>query len=185
MKAHTAILAVAVLAIISAPILLFSDGADGELSEDTYRIWGVSKTEGGTLALAIDETTKIAFPLITWSVYLAEDTHVKMTHGEDIIIDASLTAGIHDYDVEIAPGAYVTVWEIGEEKTTMALTVVSGATSAMEYEYPNDILTITKAQYKKEEQEIAIGCIILALMPSIFIIPYWQRRKDEDFYDVI
>lgn len=164
---------------------------------DTFRISGISRAEKGTLALAVDKDAKIAFPSVMWSLWLSKDTHVRAV-GQSLVkddkglmpepvllLDADLTAGTYEIPIDDAPlGQYRVTWIVGGVSQQFNLTVVSGTAGVMEYVKEDDFIKVAPGFLKQEEKEIALGCIVLALVPSLFILPYWMRKKDDDYYHV-
>lgn len=178
-----------IITLTIAPIFAFTgDIVAEETPSADYRIWGVSRADNGTLALAIDDNAKIIFPNVVWSIWVAQPTPVKAivtnASADNVIVDDVIPAGIHNFDVVAPIGAYNVTWTIGTATQTYNLTVASGTSSAVEYERPDHTIKVTQEYLSREEMNIAGGCILLALVPSLFIIPYHIRKKDYDYYDL-
>ncbi len=177
------ILAVALLALLApAGLVLLSDNAAAAPYEGDYRIWGVSTPDSGALILAINENAKIVFPSVTWYIWLDTPTNVKLTTPNGEVVNESLAAGIHSFKDSYATGQASTIWVIGEDTITYTFTVASGAASAVEIDQPNLTITITKSQLDEDKRNLAIGCILCALAPSLFLIPYYKRKNNDDYY---
>lgn len=181
-----AILIIGILAILAVPIALMTAVDDAHaMPSDDYRIWGTSKTaSGSSLILAIDETARVVYPVVSWSIYVADDMAVKLETINGVLIDEILAPGIHDVNETYATdaGAITVTWTVADKVITYKLNVAYGASSAAAYDAPDNTVSVTPDYLSKQERNVAIGCIICALAPSLILIPYWQRKKDEDYY---
>ncbi len=178
-----AMLAVALMAVIGLMgALMLVDEAHAQPYEGDYRIWGSSTPETGTLMLAIDEDARIVFPCATWSIWLSEPMAVTLTTPNGVLVDEVLPAGVHDYTDVYEPGAITVVWTIGADTITYRLTVASGAGSAIAIDEPPATVTIEKWVLEEQNRNLAIGCILCALVPSLFLIPYYKRKKNDEYY---
>lgn len=185
MNKKTLIIALVALVAITGPLFLLVGEAVAEPYEGDYRISGTSKTSSGSaLILGIDEGARTAYPLITWTIYLKADTQVNLTTPNGVIVDSVLPAGLHDFTDHYEPdaGAIIATWTVGPVVKEYRLNIASSASSAVSYDRADDSIKVTPDFLNKEEREVALGSIICALVPSLFLIPYWQRKKDEDFY---
>lgn len=179
----TLILALA-LTVSFGAILTIDDAYSADPADPAadYRIWGSSTADKGSIILAIDEEARIIFPIVKWSIYLTDSTHVMLTTPNGIIVDDILAAGIHDFSDTYESGSLSVNWSVGDDKITYALTVASGGASALDIDDPPATITMEKWIYERENQHLAIGCILCALVPSLFLIPYFKRKKDDEYY---
>ena len=178
-----AMLAVALMAVIGLMgALVLVDDAHAQPYEGEYRIWGASTPDKGTLMLAIDEDARIVFPSVEWSIWLSEPMAVTLTTPNGVLVDEVLPAGVHDYNDVYETGAITVVWTVGADTIAYRLTVASGAGSAIAIDEPPATVTIEKWVLEEQNRNLAIGCILCALVPSLFLIPYYKRKKNDEYY---
>lgn len=173
-------------AVLAASIFLFCPAglADAAPEEDPVII-GISQLTDKGLRLGIDDKATVAYPDVTWYVFLPADTHVTGADPEGSIIDDNLTAGLYIFTRSYEPGEPAEItWSIGGDVSTFELKIASSAAMAHKLDKPDNTIEVTPEFLTQEEREIAGGCIILALVPCLFIVPYWIRRKQEDFYEI-
>lgn len=147
-----------------------------------YRIWGSSTADKGSMILAIEEEARIIFPIVKWSIWLAEPAEVTLTTPNGVVVDEILAAGIHDFLDTYEPGSLSVTWSVGDDKITYTMTVASGGASALDIDDPPVTITIEKWALEEQNRKLAVGCILCALVPSIFLIPYFKRKKDDEYY---
>lgn len=182
MKSSTIILVLILTFTATAGAIITIDDAYADDSAESYRIWGSSKAEKGSMILAIEPGARIIFPLVTWSLWLADSAHVTLTTPNGVLIDGTLPAGIHDFTEAYEPGAISVIWIVGDDVITYALTVASGGAAALDIDDLPETISMEKWIYERENQHLAIGCILCALVPSLFLIPYFKRKKDDEYY---
>lgn len=110
MKSSTIILVLILTFTATAGAIITIDDAYADDSAESYRIWGSSKAEKGSMILAIEPGARIIFPLVTWSLWLADSAHVTLTTPNGVLIDGTLPAGIHDFTEAYEPGAISVIW---------------------------------------------------------------------------
>lgn len=184
MKPFKIIFLLSIVALVASPILLIAD-AEAAPSDADYVLIGQSTTGNGGLILGITDKATVAYPSITWTLWIKADTHVSHTAPDGtIVLDEVLSAGLYEYSYTLPAdsGKVGFIWEIGDKTVTYNVTIAANSTAAWDYEKVLDTITVEKSFLTQEERETAIGCILCALVPSLFIIPYWRRRIDEDYY---
>lgn len=182
MKKTALMLLITLGAIVPLGALMMVDEAHAAPVDDDYRIWGTSTPDKGTLMLAINEDARIVFPTATWSIWLSEPMAVTLTTPNGVLVDEVLPAGVHDYNDVYETGAIAVVWTVGADTITYKLTVASGAGSAIAIDDPPVTITIEKWALEEQNRNLAIGCILCALVPSLFLIPYYKRKKNDEYY---
>ena len=173
-----------VAAAVLMAMLMISPAATAAPVDDAD-VHGASHKEGSTFfQMAVLETSRTAFPVIDWYVYAPENATVRhVCNGAELLV-AEVAAGLHRYSFTYLPGDYVMTWQIGDEVKTFSLKI-SDVTSAVIDEEPEDLVTMAAAEVSKIEIDTAMGCIALTLVPSVFMIPFWRRRKQEVIDDIL
>jgi len=182
MKKTALMLLITLGAIVPLGALMMVDEAHAAPVDDDYRIWGTSTPDKGTLMLAINEDARIVFPSVAWSIWLSEPMAVTLTTPNGVLVDDILPAGVHDYNDVYETGAITVVWTVGADTITYRLTVASGAGSAIAIDEPPATVTIETWALEEQNRNLAIGCILCALVPSLFLIPYYKRKKNDEYY---
>ena len=182
MKKTALMLLITLGAIVPLGALMMVDEAHAAPVDDDYRIWGTSTPDKGTLMLAINEDARIVFPSVAWSIWLSEPMAVTLTTPNGVLVDEVLPAGVHDYNDVYETGAIAVVWTVGADTITYKLTVASGAGSAIAIDEPPATVTIETWALEEQNRNLAIGCILCALVPSLFLIPYYKRKKNDEYY---
>jgi len=182
MKKTALMLLITLGAIVPIGALMMVDEAHAAPVDDDYLIWGTSTPDKGTLMLAINEDARIVFPSVAWSIWLSEPMAVTLTTPNGVLVDEVLPAGVHDYNDVYETGAIAVVWTVGADTITYKLTVASGAGSAIAIDDPPVTITIEKWALEEQNRNLAIGCILCALVPSLFLIPYYKRKKNDEYY---
>ncbi len=182
MKKTALMLLITLGAIVPIGALMMVDEAHAAPVDDDYRIWGTSTPDKGTLMLAINEDARIVFPSVAWSIWLSEPMAVTLTTPNGVLVNEVLPAGVHDYNDVYETGAIAVVWTVGADTITYKLTVASGAGSAIAIDDPPVTITIEKWALEEQNRNLAIGCILCALVPSLFLIPYYKRKKNDEYY---
>jgi len=170
----------AAVMIIPAAVLLTVPAAAEPVDDVT--IHGISERSGSMLKIAVTGGVSMAYPDITWYVYLPAAAHVSHTINGNATIDADLDAGLHSYDLSYDVGTAAIVWSVDGIEYTFTLRITT--TSAIIPEEVDDgKIRIDPSFLAELERDVAIGCIVAALIPSIFIVPFWKARKDEKWED--
>lgn len=182
MKKTALMLLITLGAIVPLGALMMVDEAHAAPVDNDYRIWGTSTPDKGSLILAIDDDARVIFPAVRWSIWLSAPAEVTLTTPSGVLVDEILPAGLHDFTDVYEPGHISVVWQVGQDTINYNLMVATGAAAAAEIDDPADTITVEKWVLEQEYRDLAIGCIICALVPSMFLIPYYRRKKNDEFY---
>lgn len=176
------IMIMSVMAIAAVAIPFCSADISAEPAEPT--VLGVSKlTDGASLQFAITSESRIAYPEVTWYVYTPVAGHIIGTDSVGTIVDEELDAGLHTFTRSYAKGtSEVIEWDVAGTVFTYRFAIAASASDAVQKTQPN-VLTIDPGALKELEVEVAAGCILLVLAPSLFLVPFWRRRKDRGWSD--
>ena len=176
------IMIMSVMAIAAMAIPFCSVDISAEPAEPT--VLGVSKlTDGASLQFAITTESKIAYPEVTWYVYTPVAGRVIGTDSVGTIVDEELDAGLHKFTRSYAKGtSEVIEWNIEGTIFTYRFAIASSASDAVQ-KTQLDVITIDPDVLDKLEVEVAVGCTLLVLAPSLFLVPFWRRRKDRGWSD--
>lgn len=176
------IIILAIMAILLTPILSLNLSAE---KVDTVEIYGVSYKEGGTIFKShITESSKTAFPFIDWYIYALEDsTLIYICDGEEIL-NENITPGLHYYNFSYEDGNHLIKWKVNDEVKSFSFKITTSNAEFLEEE-DKDFITITAEELRKIEINTALGCIALTLIPSIFMIPFWKKRRGESIDEIL
>jgi len=148
-------------------------------------VHGTSHKEGSTFfQMAVLETSRTAFPVINWYIYAPDNATIRHVCNGVELLTAEVSPGLHRYTITYEPADYTMSWQIGETVKTFSLRI-SNTTSAVIDEELEDLVAITVSELSKIELDTALGCIALTLVPSVFMIPFWRRRKQEVIDDIL
>ena len=155
--------------------------------EDEYYLTATTRqSENSIMALAVDDRSVVAYAVFEWVLYLADDTDVVHYDANGVlIVDETLTAGLHTFTYIIDPEEHARVgltWQIGAETIEYNLRIASTASQAIDWQTKSDDVTVSAKWITEEQKEIAIGCIVCALIPAIPIIPLIKKRADNEVY---
>ena len=175
------VLSAALLIIMIVPSVA---GATTAVNEPT--VIGVSHREGNNLfQVAVQEHSRMAFPIINWHVYLPENATVKHLIDGETAWEDNLTAGLHVITLEYEPGSYELQWQIGLlHRADFDLRITTSSAQIIDEEDDN-IIVIEPGTINRIEWETGLGCLALALVPSLFMIPYHRDKKEEEIEDVL
>lgn len=166
----------AVMAIMTVPV------SSGDTAEGPTVI-GISSMSKSGLQIAITEDSTIAYKDVVWYVYVPSDGHVTGTDSLGSIIDSDLTAGLYTFERSYTSSSESVTWTINGETIVRTFRVAASTQEAYDYTQSTSI-SIPKGFLEQQEREIAIGCIALVLAPSLFVIPFWKKRKDMEVENV-
>lgn len=157
-----------------------------EYEGDYYLSATTKQNENSTMALAVDDRSVVAYAMFEWVLYLADDTHVTHYDADGVlIVDEILNAGLHIFTYKIDPEEHARAgltWQIGNDTVEYNLRIASTASQAYDWQTKSDDVTVSAKWITEEQKEIAIGCIVCALIPAIPIIPLIKKRADNEVY---
>lgn len=195
MMMRIAAIVLAVLAAVGA-IGIAADSVDAEpmalgaeaspepvpVAEPT--VLGISALEGRSLKLSVSEGSIVAYPTIEWHLILPAAASVDAADSEGTIVAGDLAAGHYIVVRTYAESTVQSItWAIDGDVKSFTLSIVSSSSAAIGIADPGDTVSIDPRELVQLEREVAIGCILLVIAPSPFLIAFWKKRKDRGWSD--
>lgn len=164
------------------PIALGADASPMPLDEPT--VLGISALDGRSLRLAVFEGSVVAYPTIEWHLILPAAASVYATDSAGEIVSGTLTAGHYIFARTYEESTIQSInWTIDGHLTSFSLSIVRSSSAAIDVVDPGDSISIDPGELVQLEREVAIGCILLVIAPSPFLIAFWRKRKDRGYSD--
>lgn len=171
-------------AAVIVALLLLAPSMDAAPIEEAS-IHGISHKENNKFfQLAVEEHSRMAMPVIEWFIYATENSTLIHRANGELLIEENITAGLHRYELTYATGEQVMTWQLNDELWTFSLRITTSSQEIIEDDN-QEWVQMTMESLSQTKLNIAIGCIILALVPSVFMIPFWRRRKQETIDDIL
>lgn len=164
------------------PIVFGADASPMPLDEPT--VLGISALDGRSLRLAVSEGSVVAYPTIEWHLILPAAATVDATDSAGAIVSGPLAAGHYIFERTYDESTSQSItWTIDGKTTVFLLSIVRSSSAAIDVVDPGDSISIDPGELVQLEREVAIGCILLVIAPSPFLIAFWKRRKDRGWSD--
>ena len=176
-----------VLIMVSAPILTtsaagYSDPILTPAEPETFtdpHIHGISWREGTMLMIAVTDDSILAYQNITW--FLWTPIEIEISHTCPVgSFSMTLPAGYHSFEIHYEAVRQTIIWTLDDVDHIFNLRISDRALLA-DPELPSGNMIEVDRNF---ELSIAAGAAIAALIPSIFIVPFWQARKNEGWESV-
>ncbi|MGE0015672.1 MAG: hypothetical protein AB7S83_05805 [Candidatus Methanomethylophilaceae archaeon] len=164
------------------PIALGADASPMPLDEPA--VLGISALDGRSLRLAVSEGSVVAYPTIEWHLILPAAATVDAADSAGAIVSGPLAAGHYIFERTYDESTSQSItWTIDGKTTVFLLSIVRSSSAAIDVVDPGDSISIDPGELVQLEREVAIGCILLVIAPSPFLIAFWKRRKDRGWSD--
>lgn len=164
------------------PIALGADASPMPLDEPA--VLGISALDGRSLCLAVSEGSVVAYPAIEWHLILPAAATVDAADSAGAIVSGPLAAGHYIFERTYDESTSQSItWTIDGKTTVFLLSIVRSSSAAIDVVDPGDSISIDPGELVQLEREVAIGCILLVIAPSPFLIAFWKRRKDRGWSD--
>jgi len=151
---------------------------------DEPTILGISALEGRSLQLSVSKSSIVAYPTIEWHLILPAAATVDAADSAGTIIAGDLAAGHYIFVRNYAESTAQSItWTIDGDVTKFTLSIVRSSSAAIGIVDPGDTISIDPGELVQLEREVAIGCILLVIAPSPFLIAFWKKRKDRGWSD--
>lgn len=151
---------------------------------DEPTILGISALEGRSLQLSVSKSSIVAYPTIEWHLILPAAATVDAADSAGTIIAGDLAAGHYIFVRNYAESTVQSItWTIDGDVTAFKLSIVRSSSAAIGIVDPGDTISIDPGELVQLEREVAIGCILLVIAPSPFLIAFWKKRKDRGWSD--
>ena len=151
---------------------------------DEPTILGISALEGRSLQLSVSKSSIVAYPTIEWHLILPAAATVDAADSAGTIIAGDLAAGHYIFVRNYAESTAQSItWTIDGDVTKITLSIVRSSSAAIGIVDPGDTISIDPGELVQLEREVAIGCILLVIAPSPFLIAFWKKRKDRGWSD--
>ncbi len=166
------------------PITLGAEASPEPVPVDEPTILGISALEGRSLQLSVSEGSIVAYPTIEWHLILPAAATVDAVDSAGTIIAGDLAAGHYIFVRNYAESTAQSItWTIDGDVTKITLSIVRSSSAAIGIVDPGDTISIDPGELVQLEREVAIGCILLVIAPSPFLIAFWKKRKDRGWSD--
>lgn len=168
--------------IIGGGLAFLTASASGEQIEETH-VHGISTRGTSVLQIAVTDRSLTAYPVIDWYVYAPLFVHASHLVDDGLgaePVSMDLEPGLHVFTMEYEVGTQTIVWIIGSETFEFVLRITDRAIVEAP-EHPSDWILVSPNALSDLELEVALGALLAAMLPSIFIIPFWKSRKEEGY----